>query len=118
MYGLRFYSSRANQHHRDDVVRAVKSLAPLGPGCVVMELGSTKMIRSVAKELNKDQATVLQAIQVLGYVSTSMLQANLGWERPRSLAVLNDLLGDSLVWVDNQASEREYWSPALVLAAG
>lgn len=70
------------------------------------------MIRSVPKELNGDQSTVLEAIQVLGYVSVSMLQANLAWERPRAVAVIDDLVSDSLVWVDEQGDEREYWSPA------
>lgn len=72
------------------------------------------MIRSVPKELNTDQSTVLEAIQVLGYVSVSMLQINLQWERARALAVIEDLLTDSLVWVDAQGEEREYWSPAFM----
>lgn len=66
------------------------------------------------KELNTDQSTVLEAIQVLGYVSVSMLQINLQWERARALAVIEDLLTDSLVWVDAQGEEREYWSPAFM----
>ena len=79
-----------------------------------MNLGSKQMIRSVPKELNRDQATVLEAIQVLGYVSVSMLQLNLQWERPRAVAVIDDLMSDSLVWVDSQAEEKEYWSPAFM----
>ena len=96
----------------DDVLRAVESLKPLGSGFRVMDLGSKKMIRSVPKELNTDQSTVLEAIQVLGFVSVSMLQINLQWERSRAKAVIEDLVSDSLVWVDEQAEEREYWSPA------
>ena len=42
-----------------------------------MSLGTKQMIRSVPKELNTDQSTVLEAIQVLGYVSVSMLQHNI-----------------------------------------
>lgn len=74
------------------------------------------MIRSIPKELNNDQSTVLEAIQVLGYASVSMLQANLNWERPRSVAVLDDLVSDALVWVDTQADEKEYWSPTMINA--
>ena len=76
------------------------------------------MIRSVPKELNTDQSTVLEAIQVLGYVTPSMLQLNLSWERARVMAVLDDLVADSLVWVDKQAGETEYWSPASIHDAG
>ena len=74
-------------------------------------VGSKQMIRSTPKGLNTDQSTVLEAIQVLGYVTCSMLQDNLRWESARAETVIADLLADSLVWVDAQASEDEYWSP-------
>ncbi|KAI5275302.1 EAP30 family protein Dot2 [Aureobasidium subglaciale] len=104
--------------YSDDILRAVKSLEPLGSGFTVMKIGSKQMIRSVPKELNTDQSTVLEAIQVLGYVTVSMLQLNLGWERARAVAVIDDLVADSLVWVDAQAEEKEYWSPALMHEIG
>ncbi|KAL8935966.1 MAG: hypothetical protein Q9211_004425 [Gyalolechia sp. 1 TL-2023] len=96
----------------DDVLRAVKSLDPLGSGFSVITVGSRQMIRSIPKALNTDQSKVLEAIQVLGYVTCSMLEANLGWELARAETVIQDLLADSLVWVDEQAPENEYWSPA------
>lgn len=95
----------------DDILRAVKSLKPLGSGFSIVEIGRQSMIRSVPKELNTDQSTVLEALQVLGYVTVSMLQANLGWEAARAQTVLDDLLADSLVWIDLQADEAEYWAP-------
>lgn len=79
-----------------------------------MRLGAKQMIRSVPKELNTDQAIVLEAIQVLGYVTVSMLQINLRWARPRAVAVIDDLVAESLVWVDLQAEETEYWTPAVI----
>jgi len=54
---------------------------------------------------------VLEAIQLLGYVSVSMLQINLNWEKARAQTVIDDLLADGLVWVDLQSAEKEYWSP-------
>lgn len=69
------------------------------------------MIRSIPKELNTDQSTVLEAIQVLGYVTCSMLEDNLGWEHARAETIIEDLLADSLVWIDAQTPEKEYWSP-------
>ncbi|KAL8785402.1 MAG: hypothetical protein Q9195_008662 [Heterodermia aff. obscurata] len=95
----------------DDILRAVKSLKPLGSGFSIVEVGSKQMIRSIPKELNTDQSTVLEAIQVLGYVTCSMLEDNLNWEPARAETVIQDLLADSLVWVDAQAPEKEYWSP-------
>jgi ESCRT-II complex subunit VPS22 len=102
----------------DDIERALESLEPLGGMFKTTTLGSNKFIRSVPKELNPDQATVLEVIQVLGYVTVSMLQDNLGWEKARSIAVIDDLVADSLVWVDTQAEETEYWSPASMHGAG
>jgi ESCRT-II complex subunit VPS22 len=86
----------------------------LGSGFRMVEIGHRSLIRSVPRELNTDQSTVLEAVQVLGYVTVSMLQVNLGWERPRACAVVEDLMVDSLVWVDTQAGENEYWSPAFI----
>lgn len=79
-----------------------------------MTVGSKQMIRSIPKELNTDQSTVLEAIQVLGYVTVSMLQDNLNWESARAETVIEYLLSDSLVWVDAQVREKEYWSPAFM----
>ncbi|KAF2717054.1 ELL complex subunit Eap30 [Polychaeton citri CBS 116435] len=102
----------------DDIEQALKSLKPLSGGFDIVPLGFSKFIRSVPKELNPDQSIVLEVIQVLGYVTVSMLQANLGWERVRAEAVMSDLVTDSLVWIDTQAEEIEYWSPAGLHQAG
>ncbi|KAI9886898.1 MAG: hypothetical protein M1823_001267 [Watsoniomyces obsoletus] len=97
----------------DDILRAVRSLKPLGSGFSIVIIGQQPMIRSVPKELNTDQATVLEALQVLGYVTVSMLRANLEWEGFRAQTVLEDLLADGLVWIDTQSEdgEDEYWAP-------
>ena len=96
----------------------MSGLEPLGSGFNIVKIGHRSLIRSVPKELNTDQSTVLEAVQVMGYVTVSMLQLNLGWGRPRAVAVVEDLMADSLVWVDTQAGENEYWSPAFLTMAG
>jgi ESCRT-II complex subunit VPS22 len=96
----------------------VKSLEPLGSGFTILDLGATQMIRSVPKELNTDQSTVLEAVQVLGHVTVSMLRVNLNWETARAKAVCEDLVADSLVWVDLQAEETEYWTPSFIHQLG
>ncbi|PWW73997.1 ESCRT-2 complex [Tuber magnatum] len=96
----------------DDILRAVDALKPLSSGFAVIDLGRRQMIRSVPKELNTDQSTVLEAIQVLGFVTHSMLRVNLGWDGARVQTVIDDLLSDSLVWLDGQADEKEYWAPS------
>ncbi|KAH6616678.1 vacuolar-sorting protein SNF8 [Boeremia exigua] len=102
----------------DDVAQAVKALEPLGSCFQIVHIGHRSLIRSVPKELNTDQSTVLEAVQVMGYVTVSMLQLNLAWGRPRAVAVVEDLMADSLVWVDTQAGENEYWSPAFITGGG
>jgi ESCRT-II complex subunit VPS22 len=102
----------------DDIAQAVKALEPLGSCFGIVKIGHRSLIRSVPKELNTDQSTVLEAVQVMGYVTVSMLQLNLGWGRPRAVAVVEDLMADSLVWVDCQAGENEYWSPAFITGGG
>ncbi|KAF3033659.1 hypothetical protein E8E11_002387 [Didymella keratinophila] len=97
-----------------DIEHAVRALEPLGGAYSITSIGHSKLVRSVPKELNTDQATVLEACQVLGYVTVSMLCVNLGWGRPRAVAVVEDLLAESLVWVDAAAGEREYWSSAFI----
>ncbi len=67
------------------------------------------------KELNTDQSAVLEAAQVLGYVSVSMLMVNLSWMRPRARTALEDLVGEGMLWVDKQSEEWEYWSPGFML---
>lgn len=68
------------------------------------------------KELNTDQSAVLEAVQVLGYVSVSMLMVNLKWTRPRAQTAVDDLLGEGMLWVDKQCAEWEYWSPGFMFS--
>lgn len=102
----------------DDILRAVESLRPLGSGFSIVTVGRKAMVRSIPKELSTDQSTVLEAIQVLGYVTVSMLEDNLSWERARAETLLEDLLADSLVWVDLQSEEKEYWAPPTEFSEG
>jgi len=102
------------QVSEDDILRAVKSLEPLGSGFNIITIGSKQFIRSIPKELNTDQSTVLGVLQLLGRVTVSLLQVNLKWEKARARTVIEDLLADSLVWVDTQCAEYEYWSPQIL----
>ncbi|KAK4232179.1 ELL complex subunit Eap30 [Podospora fimiseda] len=100
----------------DDILRAVGTLKPLGSGFSVVKVGKKPYIRSVPKELNTDQSAVLEAVQVLGYVSVSMLMVNLKWARARAQTAVEDLVGEGMLWVDKQAEEEwEYWSPGFML---
>lgn len=102
----------------DDVLRAVETLKPLGSSFSVLKVGRKSYIRSVPKELNTDQSAVLEAVQVLGYVTVGMLMANLDWPKARAVTVIEDLMGEGMLWVDKQCDgEWEYWSPGYMLNA-
>ena len=97
---------------RDDIVRSISALAPLGPGLSVVVLPSgERYIRSIPKELNPDQATVLEVAGISGFISVGMLRVNLGWEDERSRSVLEELVVEGMVWVDEGGMEKEYWIP-------
>ncbi|KAK9480516.1 EAP30/Vps36 family-domain-containing protein [Lipomyces japonicus] len=98
----------------DDIVRAVKTLAPLGHGFGIVRLSSRDYIRSVPQELSKDQAVAIEATQALGFISGPILTDNLNWEPARCIAVLDDLVAAGLVWVDKQVSPNEYWTPSWI----
>ena len=99
----------------DDVLRAVESLKPLGSGFSMVMVGSRQMIRSIPKELSTDQSTVLETIQIFEPITCSMIVDNLGWEQERAETVLQDLLADSLLWIDEQCPESEYWLPPVFI---
>ncbi|KAK0637373.1 EAP30/Vps36 family-domain-containing protein [Bombardia bombarda] len=105
----------AEEISEDDILRAVGTLKPLGGAYEVIKVGSKPYIRSVPKEFNTDQTAVLEAVQVLGYVSVSMLMANLRWARARAQTAVEDLVAEGMLWVDKQCVEWEYWSPGFML---
>ncbi|KAF8892644.1 EAP30/Vps36 family-domain-containing protein [Infundibulicybe gibba] len=97
----------------DDVVRSIRTLQPLGAGYQVVDVGGRKMVRSVVKELDEDQAAVLAIAQETGgrMVEDVLIQRK-GWNRDRARAALdNMLLRDGLCWLDEQDEQcgRAYW---------
>ncbi|KAF9914783.1 Vacuolar protein sorting-associated protein SNF8 [Lobosporangium transversale] len=96
----------------DDVLRAIKTLAPLGSGFQVLQLGDKKMVSSVPRELNRDQSLILALVQnTSGHINANMVSERLGWESGRIETALDTLLEDGLMWIDQQAEPYEYWVP-------
>ncbi|KAG9065782.1 ESCRT-II subunit protein snf8 [Linnemannia hyalina] len=96
----------------DDVLRSIKTLAPLGSGFQVLQIGEKKMVSSVPRELNRDQSIVLGLVQKTnGHVNINVVGERLGWESGRAKTALDTLLNDSLMWIDQQAEPHEYWVP-------
>jgi ESCRT-II complex subunit VPS22 len=96
----------------DDVIRSLKSLQPLGTGYQVVEIDGCKMVRSVPKELDGDQAVILSiARETGGRVVADHLIQRKGWTRDRAHAALETmLLRDGMSWLDTQDDTgRSYW---------
>ena len=98
-----------------DILSAVGFLSPLGPGISVVTVGEKDYIRSVPQELSSDASELLALVQVFeGHLSGSKVVEVLGWERARAETVLEGLVAESVLWVDDQEMEREFWSPAWI----
>jgi ESCRT-II complex subunit VPS22 len=100
----------------DDITRSITTLQPLKAGYQVVDVGGRKMIRSVVKELDEDQAVVLVlAREEGGKIVEERLVREKGWTRERARAALeNMLLRDGLCWLDDQDDVygRAYWIPS------
>ena len=100
----------------DDVVQSIKTLQPLGAGYHIVEIGGSKMVRSVVKELDEDQTVILAIARGEGgRIVEDMLITQKGWTRDRARAALeNMLLRDGLCWLDEQDEQvgRSYWVPS------
>ncbi|EMD32286.1 hypothetical protein CERSUDRAFT_144103 [Gelatoporia subvermispora B] len=100
----------------EDVIRSIKTLKPLGAGYEVLDLSGKKMVRSVPRQLDEDQAVVLAIAQEDGgRVSEAALISRRGWTSDRARAALeNMLLRDGLCWLDEQdeGDRTCYWVPS------
>lgn len=119
----------------DDMVRAIKTLKPLNGGYEVLQIGDKKLVRSVPKELDKDQSMLLLLAQKTGYITYEMIQLELGWGQERmDTAVVciilnmqhikiicllykqNRLLQDELAWIDSYEGVDTYWIPSYFMS--
>jgi ESCRT-II complex subunit VPS22 len=105
--------STAQDISTDDIERAVKKLKVLGKGFEILSVGSTKMLQTVPCELNTDHMTVMVLAQEKGYVTASELMREMKWTQSRVDVVMGLLLQEGMVWVDDQASERQFWFPSI-----
>jgi len=76
------------------------------------------MIQSVPCELNNDHTTVLALAQNKGYVLKSELTTQFNWDHERVEIVLNLLLREGIAWIDEQATETQYWIPSIYFNMG
>ncbi|KAI8327888.1 EAP30/Vps36 family-domain-containing protein [Blakeslea trispora] len=100
------------QISEDDITRAIKTLTPLSGGYEVLQIGERKLVRSVPKELDKDQAALLLLAQKTGYVDHEMIKSQLGWSNERIETATQHLLQDGIAWLDRFGDIDSYWIPS------
>jgi len=102
----------------EDIARSIKIMETLGAGYEIFQVGNKKMVRSVVKELDVDQALVLEIAQdTRGRVDEKEVCSKTGWpvERVR-VALDNMVFRDGLCWVDeDEQSGVVYWVPAVMI---
>jgi len=103
----------------EDVIRSIRVLEPLGSGYRVVDLGpGRKAIRSVPKELDSDQGSIILLASHPcqgGSLTPQDLMTYYGWTETRTLAALdNACKKDGICWVDAQSKDgiTRYWIPA------
>ncbi|KAI8643483.1 EAP30/Vps36 family-domain-containing protein [Parasitella parasitica] len=100
------------QISEDDIVRAIKTLKPLSGGYQVIPIGDRKLVRSVPKELNKDQSALLLLAQKIGFVDNEMIKNELGWSPERINTATQHLLQDGIAWLDKFGERESFWIPS------
>ncbi|CAO3685433.1 unnamed protein product [Umbelopsis vinacea] len=97
----------------DDIVRSIKTLKPLSSGFEILMIGNRRMVRSVPKELDTDQSSLLLLSQTNGFITKGMIDTELKWHEGRIRQALDNLLQDGLAWLDSSEGEEDrYWIPS------
>lgn len=95
---------------KEDVTRAIGLLKPLA-GYTVVPIGGIEFVRSVPRELDTDQSTLLViAATTGGRLTETRIKRQVGWTDVRARQALEDsVMREGLGWVDEQDSERSVW---------
>lgn len=97
----------------DDIVKAIDTLKPLGSGFKVISIGGRRMVQSVPREMSTDTTSVLDLAGTKGFVTQDHVQEHFKWNQERIGNCFESLMGEGLVWVDEQTSPRQFWVPGL-----
>lgn len=99
-----------------DIEKTVSLLQTLDDNFAIITIGNKKFVRSIPQELNKDQSTILEVCEIMGYTSVLLLVANYRWSQYRAQDVLQSMVSSGFLWVDDQTEENEihYWEPSWI----
>ena len=111
-------SKNKGRVEEQDVLKAIELLKPLHAGYTIVKNGTKTYIRSVPRELDLDQSTLLSlAAEQGGRLIPSNVKRSTGWNDVRTMTALEDsVMREGMGWVDEQGSsgEKEVWLIAAV----
>lgn len=97
-----------------DVGRAVNSLARLGSGFELVDVGKGQVVRSVPLELSEDHTTVLNLCRGCGWVTKEGIVRELKWTERRAEGTIAFLMEKELAWIDVADGVTSYWVLGLI----
>lgn len=97
---------------QEDIFEALEHLKILGNELQVIKIGKKEYIKSIPQEINLDQKMALEAADILGYVTITILKDNFNWKRIRCQSVIDELVSNGILWVDKPSQEHgtKYWT--------
>lgn len=95
-----------------DIFEALEHLNVLGNELQIIKIGKKEFIKSIPQEINLDQKKTLEAADILGYVTISILKDNFNWKRIRCQSVIDELVSNGILWVDKSTKghSTKYWT--------
>ncbi|KAJ5072618.1 snf8 [Anaeramoeba ignava] len=111
---LKMRGSKSQKIGIDDIERAIQKIKTLGSGFEICKAGEKILVKSVPIELNQDHTKVITISSDKGFTTKSIIMSQLKWDETRTSLILNQLLKESIAWIDNQDKETSYWFPGLI----
>lgn len=97
----------------EDILKAIEMLKPLESGFKVIKVGSRIMVQSVPRELSTDTSSVLDLTEKDGFITCENITQRIGWTKERADLAISALIDEGLVWIDDQATPKQFWVPGL-----
>lgn len=104
-----------------DIQQALSVLDTLGSGYEVIQINDKQWLKCltamVGNGFSSDHRRVYEVCSFMGgWVTVRLLRDNYGWDGPRCVSVLEEMVMNGFMWVDAQGEggEKQYWEPSWI----
>lgn len=105
----------------EEISKALTFLASLGKGYETLNISNVLWVKfsgpAGSGTITNDERKIYELCAFTGgYVTHRLLRDNYGWDLVRSKSVIEDMIRNSLLWVDSQGSDGQwqYWEPSWI----